>query len=484
MKHSGRYNGLCSELESGLTDLKLHELDIDVTSTKLQMQTEMEAIRKAIENPPTPVITNDDLAKLQNEKDALISELEQARNTSSNGVLPPAPPIPAVGNEDAAKLQDRVRALESENANLKLKLAESKEKIATLTTEVATSSAAAAKADMTRSSASNSEVEALRRDLSDARTLASQKNEAYMTANAEVESKKREIIALQEKFNEKASSLSASSAADVERLKSELADTKSNAAKVKAALEAQLVEQTANLKKESGGKIAELEERLEKEKEEMMEALALEVEDVEARLKGEKADLEKENTRLASLMSKMSSSHKSIKSRLDNVKSSSSMVKRTHSKLAEDVKKLFSEFKVDLRSQFAQPIVFKLKNVDTMISEYKRKYKRELVERKKLHNIIQELKGNIRVYLRVRPPTKREVEQFGDDALCVSFPDDGQVRILNDKGREKIWEFEEVFNLDSTQENVFEQVEELVVSVLDGYNVCIFAYGKLLSVQF
>jgi kinesin family protein C2/C3 len=91
--------------------------------------------------------------------------------------------------------------------------------------------------------------------------------------------------------------------------------------------------------------------------------------------------------------------------------------------------------------------------------------------------MIQELKGNIRVYLRCRPPTGRELEQFGDDALCVSFPDDGQVRVANDKGREKIWDFEEVFKLDATQEEVFVEISELITSVLDGYNVCIFAYG-------
>lgn len=41
------------------------------------------------------------------------------------------------------------------------------------------------------------------------------------------------------------------------------------------------------------------------------------------------------------------------------------------------------------------------------------RYRKEMMERKKLHNIIQELKGNIRVYMRCRPPTRKEIEQFG-----------------------------------------------------------------------
>ena len=115
-----------------------------------------------------------------------------------------------------------------------------------------------------------------------------------------------------------------------------------------------------------------------------------------------------------------------------------------------------------------------MKGVDNLVTDLRRKYKRELVERKKLHNLIQELKGNIRVYLRCRPPTTRELEQFGDDALCVSFPDEGQVRVVNDKGREKIWDFDEVFDLESTQSEVYTEISELITSVLDGYNVCKF----------
>lgn len=121
-----------------------------------------------------------------------------------------------------------------------------------------------------------------------------------------------------------------------------------------------------------------------------------------------------------------------------------------------------------------------------------------MAERKRLHNLIQELKGNIRVFLRCRPPSTRELEnsgilpQFpflifailifglagGADTICVSFPEGGEVRVVNEKGREKTWEFDEVFNLDTTQAQVYAEVSDLVTSVLDGYNVCIFAYGQ------
>lgn len=76
---------------------------------------------------------------------------------------------------------------------------------------------------------------------------------------------------------------------------------------------------------------------------------------------------------------------------------------------------------------------------------------------------------------RCRPPTAKEIDQFGPDQLCIAFPGPGEVKVFNEKSREKSWEFDEVFGIDSTQEDVYKDVSDLVVSVLDGYNVCIFA---------
>lgn len=106
------------------------------------------------------------------------------------------------------------------------------------------------------------------------------------------------------------------------------------------------------------------------------------------------------------------------------------------------------------------------------------KYRREMQERKKLHNLVQELKGNIRVYMRCRPPTAKEIEQFGNDAQCVSFTGPGEVKVFNEKNREKVWEFDEVFDTNSKQADVYADVSALVTSVMDGFNVCIFAYGQ------
>ena len=38
--------------------------------------------------------------------------------------------------------------------------------------------------------------------------------------------------------------------------------------------------------------------------------------------------------------------------------------------------------------------------------------------------------------------------------------------------------FDRVWRLDSTQADVFADVEPLVLSVIEGYNTCLFAYGQ------
>ncbi|KIK98129.1 hypothetical protein PAXRUDRAFT_824196 [Paxillus rubicundulus Ve08.2h10] len=133
----------------------------------------------------------------------------------------------------------------------------------------------------------------------------------------------------------------------------------------------------------------------------------------------------------------------------------------------------------------------------------------ELV-RRKLHNMVQELKGNIRVFCRVRPVLPHELV-FPSAGLArsdsssgrgpnsdnqekglvadVMFPDKRDHREIvftssssSAMGQERKevhnFSFDRVFEPESTQSDVFEEISLLAQSCVDGYNVCIFAYGQ------
>ncbi|GAV47174.1 hypothetical protein ZYGR_0H00130 [Zygosaccharomyces rouxii] len=109
---------------------------------------------------------------------------------------------------------------------------------------------------------------------------------------------------------------------------------------------------------------------------------------------------------------------------------------------------------------------------------------KEETMRRSLHNELQELRGNIRVFCRIRPPLKYEnpntahltVNKFDDENGCQTM----EIVKSNNTGNSipQNFKFDRIFDQNETNENVFEEIGQLVQSSLDGYNVCIFAYGQ------
>jgi len=106
-----------------------------------------------------------------------------------------------------------------------------------------------------------------------------------------------------------------------------------------------------------------------------------------------------------------------------------------------------------------------------------KKYRKEVTKNRLLYNQMQELKGNIRVYCRVRPLNPEEVSR--NDDFVVSFLEEGMMLVNNPQtNQKKSFEFEKIYHPDMEQESIFKDTEPLITSVVDGYNVCIFAYGQ------
>ncbi|KAM7424777.1 hypothetical protein PAMA_000910 [Pampus argenteus] len=119
-----------------------------------------------------------------------------------------------------------------------------------------------------------------------------------------------------------------------------------------------------------------------------------------------------------------------------------------------------------------------ISEVSSTNQELLRKYKREMNLRKKCHNELVRLKGNIRVFCRVRPVSQEE-QDSADAKTMLSFDsDDDAILYLSNKGKVMTFELDKVFPPQATQEEVFQEVQSLVTSCIDGFNICIFAYGQ------
>ncbi|KAG5679719.1 hypothetical protein PVAND_009266 [Polypedilum vanderplanki] len=138
----------------------------------------------------------------------------------------------------------------------------------------------------------------------------------------------------------------------------------------------------------------------------------------------------------------------------------------------EDLKKVSGTLKIDF-----EEASIKLNSAQEQLYQIN-------IERKVLHNMVLDLRGNIRVFARVRPPLQSEEDRM----LCGwSFNDETSLEIHNNelvpstgtrKQTKHDFSFDQVFDPNTTQEEIFEMVSPLIQSALDGYNICIFAYGQ------
>ncbi|KAK9079004.1 hypothetical protein SSX86_000673 [Deinandra increscens subsp. villosa] len=96
-------------------------------------------------------------------------------------------------------------------------------------------------------------------------------------------------------------------------------------------------------------------------------------------------------------------------------------------------------------------------------------------ERKQVLNEFLQLKGNIRVFCRIRPTLNGEKLSHQRSVVPV---DSSGILINFAENKRKLYNFDMVLQPSSTQDEVFSEIEPVIKSALDGYNVCILAYGQ------
>jgi len=141
-----------------------------------------------------------------------------------------------------------------------------------------------------------------------------------------------------------------------------------------------------------------------------------------------------------------------------------------HAKI-EELEKT-NEFFPNIKDTLTRAFGLQQKLVDGLME----KYKTELTLRRKYFNMLQDLRGNIRVFCRVRPLLPFEISKGYSE--CITFPTEGALLVKDDKDQQIKFEFDQVYTPQTSQEQVSIDTTEYVQSVMDGYNVSIFAYGQ------
>ncbi|KAL4173703.1 hypothetical protein KRP22_005652 [Phytophthora ramorum] len=99
--------------------------------------------------------------------------------------------------------------------------------------------------------------------------------------------------------------------------------------------------------------------------------------------------------------------------------------------------------------------------------------------RRKLHNTIQELRGNIRVHVRLRPFLRSDgAESLAESPESAIMCDTFASTITTNVENPHTFAFDKIYGQADSQEFVFKDVSDFIQSAMDGYNVCIFAYGQ------
>jgi Kinesin motor domain len=139
------------------------------------------------------------------------------------------------------------------------------------------------------------------------------------------------------------------------------------------------------------------------------------------------------------------------------------------------IQKLFGEKEENLKQGFRKYLIDNLPViVSSETAEIRAQLVTEMSLRRKLHNELQDLKGNVRVFCRIRPVSDISIESglYG----CVRQIDDERFTLVQ-KGFLRDFMFDRLFGPESSNIRVSNEVAPFAVSVVDGYNVCIFAYG-------
>lgn len=279
----------------------------------------------------------------------------------------------------------------------------------------------------------------------------------------------------------------------------ELEDTRESLTKEAERFRREAEHQSGSIRKAHDEEIAELEKRLRSEIDEEKTRRLREAETLSEKLASYQSSAEQEVTSkereaqdLRSSLRKSESELEHERSVKDGLKSKLTDLSTANATLESSMQAMrakieFLESGNQAQSQEFANLKRREQEAIATAEEANAKLRAEETLRRKLHNQVQELKGNIRVFCRVRPALGTEA----DEAAKIAFPDSDdeakEVVVMGPEQKNALgnvttskngFSFDRVFGPSTQNMEVFEEISQLVQSALDGYNVCIFCYGQ------
>ncbi|RDX94254.1 Kinesin-like protein KIN-14A, partial [Mucuna pruriens] len=164
--------------------------------------------------------------------------------------------------------------------------------------------------------------------------------------------------------------------------------------------------------------------------------------------------------------------------KLQRVKDKVKLAREDYLQLRQEASELqeYSNAKLDRVTRYLGVLAEKTRKLDQVAHETEARISPVINEKRRLFNDLLTSKGNIRVFCRTRP-------LFEDEGpSVVEFPDGYTIRVNTGdeslSNGKKDFEFDRVYGPHVGQAELFSDVQPLMQSALDGYNVSIFAYGQ------
>ncbi|KAI0397003.1 P-loop containing nucleoside triphosphate hydrolase protein [Xylariaceae sp. FL0594] len=294
--------------------------------------------------------------------------------------------------------------------------------------------------------------------------------------DAEFNQERQKLTKLQQEFEEKCG---AEAEARLERLSQENKELRGQLEKQKRdhEHEIRLLHEQAERR----------ESALRRNEDELRKASSLQL-DLETQIRGNNETIERLRKRAEDAEERLSKDKGHLGGQISLLSSTLDLKSERIQQLEENVKKLQAECELEVQN-------IKLaadKRIADETAALREKLIKEEERRHKLFEQLQELKGNIRVMCRIKPPSNpatdalipfkpqmNEIDEDKIDGLIIPTVREDPTepgKMLPGKPRD--FSFERVFDEKCTNRDVFDEISQLVQSVMDGKKVCIFCYGQ------